>query len=41
MKIDSKDVLDSLRERKMVYPSTSPKRRRELQAIRTLLAKQV
>ncbi|HMD85381.1 MAG TPA: hypothetical protein VKO18_11865 [Terriglobia bacterium] len=37
--IVSQIVLDTLNELKMAYPKTTPKRRRELKAIRKLLAK--
>jgi PPK2 family polyphosphate:nucleotide phosphotransferase len=37
--IVSQIVLDTLKDLKMAYPKTSPKRRRELQAIRKLLGK--
>jgi PPK2 family polyphosphate:nucleotide phosphotransferase len=37
--IVSQIVLDTLKDLKMAYPKTTPKRRRELQAIRKLLAK--
>jgi polyphosphate kinase 2 (PPK2 family) len=37
--IVSRIVLDALKELKMAYPKTDPKRKRELQSIRKLLAK--
>jgi hypothetical protein len=37
--IVSQIVLDALKELKMAYPRTTPKRRRELESIRRLLEK--
>ena len=37
--IVSRIILDALKELRMSYPQSSPARRRELQAIRKLLAK--